>query len=179
MTWTRISDDFGEDCWTLSDQAFRLHVEGLGWSNAKLLDLRIPKDDLRRFAKHPEAAVELVGCGWWSDEADAYVIRHQGMYQRTREQVLAQQEANRKNGRRGGRPPRKARPLETESVSESPSEPRTRRDGTGLEGLAPTESDQTEKPRVGKCRSCGHREPLDASGECVDQVTCRRVRGAA
>ncbi len=29
MTWTKLSDDFSDDCWTLSDQAFRLHTEGL------------------------------------------------------------------------------------------------------------------------------------------------------
>ena len=33
MTWTKLSDDFGDDCWELSDAAYRLHVEGLLWSN--------------------------------------------------------------------------------------------------------------------------------------------------
>jgi hypothetical protein len=42
MTWAKLSDDFTDDCWTLSDGAFRLHVEGLVWSNRKLLDLVIP-----------------------------------------------------------------------------------------------------------------------------------------
>jgi hypothetical protein len=134
VTWAKLSDDFPDDCWTLSDAAFRLHVEGLCWSNRKLLDCRIPKDDLRRFAKRPGAVAELLAVGWWSDGGDAYVIRHHADYQRTREQVVAQQEANRRNGRRGGRPPKPTSP-ETESVSdsldESPSESRTERDGTG------------------------------------------------
>lgn len=140
MTWTKLSDDFPDDCDTLSDHAFRLHVEGLCWSNRKLLDLEIPKDHLRRFATHPDAARELADVGWWSDEGDAYVIRHHAIYQRTREAVLKQQAANEANGRKGGRP-RKPREQvsdlspETQSVSESLSEPKTERDGTGLAGI--------------------------------------------
>ncbi len=116
MTWSKLSDDFPDDCWTLSDGAFRLHVEGLCWSNRKLLDCRISKDDLRRFAKRPGAVAELLAVGWWSDDGHAYVIRHHADYQRTREQVVAQQEANRRNGRRGGRPPKPEPPAETESL---------------------------------------------------------------
>jgi hypothetical protein len=106
MTWTKLSDDFSDDCWTLSDAAFRLHVEGLGWSSRKLLDLRLQKDELRLWAKRPEAAGELVACGWWSDEGDHYRIRHHGCYQRPRDKVLAQQAANSRAGkwdRRAGR----------------------------------------------------------------------------
>jgi hypothetical protein len=137
MTWTKLSDDFGDDCWTLSDTAFRLHVEGLVWSNRKLLDLRIPKDDVRRFAKDPEAVVELVAAGWWSEDGDAYVIRHHGQYQRRREDVLKQQEANATNGRKGGRPRKPPREQasdlgtsETHSVTDSPSQSRSERDRT-------------------------------------------------
>lgn len=135
MTWTKLSDDFGDDCWVLSDKAFRLHVEGLGWSNRKLLDCVVSKADVRRFAKHPEAAGELVASGWWSDEGAYYKIRHHAGYQRLREQVIAQQEANQQNGRKGGRP-RKAKPepptpQETHSETQSLSESETQRDGTG------------------------------------------------
>jgi len=105
MTWTKFSDDFSDDCWTLSDAAFRLHVEGLVWSNRKLLDLELDKDEVRRWAKHPEAAEELLATGWWKDEGDHYLIVHHAAYQRDRDQVLAQQEANQKNGKKGGRPP--------------------------------------------------------------------------
>lgn len=105
MTWTKLSDDFSDDCWELSDAAYRLHVEGLNWSNRKLLDCRLPKDEVRRWAKRPEAVGELVACGWWSDEGDHYTIRHHACYQRTAEQVLAQQERSRENGKNGGRPP--------------------------------------------------------------------------
>lgn len=105
MTWSKLSDDFTDDCWTLSDAAFRLHVEGLCWSNRKLLDLVLPGDDVRRFAKHPEAATELVAAGWWTEQGDAYVIRHHAAYQRTRADVVKRQETSAANGRQGGRPP--------------------------------------------------------------------------
>lgn len=121
MTWTKQSDDFADDCWGLSDAAFRLHSEGLIWSNRKLLDCRIPKEDLRRF-KRPEAVTELLETGWWAEEGEVYVIRHHAGYQRRREDVLAQQAANLANGRRGGRP-RKHR--ETEPVTDSPTQSET------------------------------------------------------
>lgn len=138
MTWTKLSDDFTDDCWTLTDQAFRLHVEGLTWSNRKLLDLRLPKSDVSRFAKHPAAATELVAVGWWTEDGDDYVIRHHAAYQRTRDAVVKQQEANRANGRKGGRPSREqvrdlnpdTEPL-TEPLTESPSGSETERDRTG------------------------------------------------
>lgn len=138
MTWTKLSDDFGDDCWRLTDRAFRTHVEGLGWSNRKLLDCIVSKDDVRRFAKHPEAATELVASGYWADLGDAFKIRHHAGYQREREDVIAQQEANRKNGRKGGRPRNKPNPTppdptpeETHSETDSLSESETERDGTG------------------------------------------------
>ena len=118
MSWAKLSDDFADDCWQLSDAAFRLHVEGLCWNGRKLLDLRIPKDDVHRFAKHPEAVDELVAAGWWTDDGDHYVIRHHAVYQRSRKQVLAQQAANVENGKKGGRP-RKPREI-TELPPPSP-----------------------------------------------------------
>lgn len=130
MTWSKLSDDFCDDCDTLSDAAFRLHVEGIVWSNRKLLDCRIPIDHLRRFAKATEAISELVATGWWQEDGDAYFIRHHATYQRTREAVIAQQEANRTNGKKGGRPKGLGRETwspETHSLSDSQSE----RDRTG------------------------------------------------
>lgn len=109
LTWTKLSDDFADDCWDLSSDAFRTHVEGLTWSNRKLLDLRIPKVDFRRFAKRPDAVTELLDAGWWADDGDAYIIRHHAVYQRTRDAVLRQQAARQANGRKGGRPPKTPR----------------------------------------------------------------------
>lgn len=139
MTWTKLSDDFGDDTWGLSDEAFRLHVEGLGWSNRKLLDCTIPLDDVRRFAKNPEALDELLAHGFWELGDGVVVIRHHCGYQQTREQVIHRQAVNEANGRRGGRPrkPRKAAEpapetsAETHSVSDSLTHDETHGDGTG------------------------------------------------
>jgi hypothetical protein len=132
MTWTKLSDDFTDDCWVLSDEAYRLHSDGLIWSNRKLLDLCVPKEDVGRFAKKPEAVTELLDQGFWLDVGVAYVIRHHAQYQRTREAVIKQQEINRQNGGKGGRPKGKTREqvkdvtnLGTHSLTESLSESKT------------------------------------------------------
>ena len=186
MTWTKLSDDFADDCWTLSDEAFRLHVEGLTWSNRKLLDLLVPKVDVRRFAKHPDATAELVAVGWWTDDGDHYTIRHHADYQRSREDVVKQQSANQANGRKGGRPPGVSReitkPLETHSVSESLSE----RDRTGQaleEGSSPT-AKQNDEPTwpdvvplrdVRRCRQC--HDPLGP--DLADELVHPHCRAAS
>ena len=110
MTWTKLSDDSSDDCWTLSDAAFRLHVEGLVWSNRKSLDLHLPAEDVRRFAKRPEVVDELLAVGWWTENGDGYLIRHHGAYQRPREMVVRLQEVATTNGKKGGRPPREQAP---------------------------------------------------------------------
>jgi hypothetical protein len=101
MTWTKLSDDFTDDTWTLSDAAYRLHSDGLVWSNRKLLDLHIPKDDLRRFKK-PEAIKELLDGGWWASDGDHYVIVHHARYQRMRDAVINQQTVNKENRAKRG-----------------------------------------------------------------------------
>lgn len=143
MTWTKTSDDFSDDCWSLSDAAYRLHHEGLTWSNRKLLDCRIPRDDLRRFAKRPEAVDELLACGYWTDEGDHYLIRHHAGYQRTREQVVRLQERNQRNGKAGGRPRKTPREVwEPETQSETQ---------VGSHGAKPhgTQGDRTGQDRPG------------------------------
>lgn len=185
MTWTKLSDDFADDCWTLSDEAFRLHVEGLTWSNRKLLDLRVPKADVRRFAKHPEALPELVAVGWWTDDGDHYVIRHHATYQRTREDVVKQQEANTANGRKGGRPAGVKREITTSLETQSVSESLTERDRTGQaqeEGRSPAakQNDETTWPVVvplGGVRLCLKcRDPLGA--DLADEFVHPRCRVA-
>lgn len=64
MTWTKTGDEFSDECWTLSDAAYRLHHEGLTWSNRKQTEGQLAKDDMRRWARRPEAAEELVNVGW-------------------------------------------------------------------------------------------------------------------
>lgn len=135
MTWTKLSDDFTDDTWTLSDAAHRLHVDGLVWSNRKLLDLRIPKADLARVSPRAEVVPELLDAGFWVDDSDAYVIRHHARYQRTREQVLKQQETNKANRARGvARPVREQHSVDErldESSDERSDARSDERDGTG------------------------------------------------
>lgn len=137
MTWTKISDDFTDDTWSLSDKAYRLHTEGLIWSNRKLLDNVIPKDDVRRFAKHPDAVTELVAGGWWSDGGEVWIIRHHAGYQESRDKVIARQERARTNGARGGRPPKQTRER-FDGKPKSVTQQQTHGDGTGRAGTGET-----------------------------------------
>lgn len=184
MTWTKLSDDFTDDCDTLSDAAFRLHVEGLVWSNRKLLDCRLPKDRLQRYTTHPDLVTELLDAGWWAEDGEHYVIRHHAGYQRNREEVIAQQEANRRNGRRGGRPSKASREQalssETQSVSESPSESRTHRDGTGRDRTGSLDGTTTQQ-NVRECGWChGSFVPSRAGQVTHDDVAeCSRLQAGA
>lgn len=197
MTWAKLSDDYSDDCWTLSDKAFRLHTEALVWNGRKLLDCRIPKDDLRRFAKHADAVAELLAVGWWTEDGAHYVIRHHAQYQRPREAVLKQQEANTRNGMRGGRPKRtreQARDLsstsETQSVGESPSGSETERDRTGQDrqGLGSAQKRAHDDDAwlsyqpvdlgalPGRCSSCGfHIQSQGHAADCTEEREHARV----
>lgn len=149
MTWTKISDDFTDDTWSLSDQAYRLHTEGLIWSNRKLLDLKLPKDDVRRFAKHPDAVHELVEGGWWEDIGDSYIVRHHARYQRSREAVIKQQTVNKQNRARRGqndKPTREIAPNDSLNDS-SHGMDRTGQDRPGRREV-PTIKPTTEWPVV-------------------------------
>jgi hypothetical protein len=119
MTWTKTSDDFSDDCWALSDAAYRLHHEGLTWSNRKLLDCVIPTDDLPRFTKRVSVVPELLARGFWRDAGDDYVIVHHSAYQRSAADVIAAQERSRSNGKKGGRPPKPVREVWSETQTGS------------------------------------------------------------
>jgi hypothetical protein len=181
MTWPKISDDYSDDCWSLSHVAYRLHTDALVWNSRKLLDCRIPTADLQRVSpltssEMSAALSELFGCGWWTEDDDCCVIRHHAGYQRTKAQVLAQQATNTANGKKGGRPPSKPREQATDLASETESltEPVTDRETESL----------TERERKGKdwaleeaqpttqlrdddaCVTCGAATALDSAGQC-------------
>ncbi|MGV0050915.1 hypothetical protein ACRU43_16960 [Mycobacterium colombiense] len=137
VTWTKLGDEFGDECWTLSDKAFRLHTEGLLWSNRMLTDGKLAKDEMRRWARRPESAEELVCVGWWEDHGLHYQIVHHLGYQRTREQVARQSLANSKNRAKG-----KTRPVrQKEDSSDGPSVDSS--DGNGLSDESSDERDGT------------------------------------
>jgi len=77
VTWTKLGDEFGPESADLTDAEYRTHVEALVYSSWRLLDLHVPKSEVRRFAGSPaaEAAVDgLVVKGWWEDRGDAWYI---------------------------------------------------------------------------------------------------------
>lgn len=163
MTWTKLSDDFADEAWTLSDAAFRTLVEMLTFSNRKLLDCLIPKDDLRRFAKNPEAVVELAAGGWIVDQGSSWQIRFHAAYQPGREQVVKLQEVSRENGRRGGRPRKPTREMKPNDLSgtrvgtgvgfvdkeetQPETQPATQQVGTGLASYGSNGSETEKTPR--------------------------------
>ena len=126
----------------------------------------LPKDEMPRWAKCPDAAPELVERGYWRDEGDCYVIVHHMSYQPAPDKVLARQEANRRNGMQGGRPrgsdrqPPKIdsvndsvidrRPAKTDSVSDSVSLPRNKsQEQTHSQSESKTHRDGPGRDRTG------------------------------
>lgn len=97
MTWTKLGDEFVDDAADMTDAAVRTHVEALAWSNRRLLNLIVPKRDLRRFAFSTDvekAVEELVNHGWWEDRGRAWFLAYRQEWQQTREQVEARRESN-------------------------------------------------------------------------------------
>jgi hypothetical protein len=77
MTWTKLGEEFSDEARDLTDAEFRTHVEALGWSNRRGLDLRIPKREVRKFTESPDAAEAVDGLaakGWWIDEGECWNI---------------------------------------------------------------------------------------------------------
>jgi hypothetical protein len=132
MTWTKLGDEFADECWTLTDAAFRLHVDGLVWNNRKHVDGQLAKDDMQRWTRCPDAAEELVAIGWWEDHGEHYQIIHHIGYQRTREQVARQSIVNAQNRAKG-----KARPVrpKDDSSDDLSDESSDERDRTGQDRL--------------------------------------------
>lgn len=124
MTWTRLSDDYADETWSLSDAGFRMMTELLCYTNRYLLNCVVPMEDIRRFAKNPEALGELVDGGWVDLQGKFVVIKYHAMFQRSREAVQNQQAANVKNrARRGlatapGRVPKFVEESSNESLNE-------------------------------------------------------------
>lgn len=180
--WSKIGDEFVDDAADLSDAAIRTHIEALAWSNRRLLDLVIPKRDLRRFAfsAHADGAViELIAAGWWDDLDDCWYLRYRAEWQQSREQVEARREANlRAQWHRRGRHDRclpdmcsalSADDNARDTGDDNDADPG--RDGSvsgqALNEQPPTNVEPTTNDDdIGACSHCGHRERLDRDGLC-------------
>lgn len=153
MTWTKLGDEYTDQCWKLSDAAFRLHTDALVWSNRRHLDGILAKDDMRRWAKTPEAVGELLQHGFWADEGNAYRIVYHLGWQRTAEQWLRQSEVNKANRAKGKRRPVK-KSLRDESSDGSSDE----RDRTGQDRKEAFKGSESYGTRNGsstpECRYC-------------------------
>jgi hypothetical protein len=158
MTWTKTGDEFADECWTLSDAAYRLHHEGLTWSNRKGLDGQLAKDDMQRWARRPEAAEELVAIGWWEDHGQHYQIIHHIGYQRTRAQIAHQSIVNRANRAKG-----KARPVRRKSDSSVEPSDESSSDSQPQDESSDEPSD--ERDRTGQARTGSTDDPAKKNGE--------------
>jgi hypothetical protein len=86
MTWTKQSDDFGDQCAHagLSDAAFRLHIEGLLWTLRRETGGLISRRDLARLsdvANPASALAELLAVGFWLVHGDGWRIDHHMAHQ--------------------------------------------------------------------------------------------------
>ena len=79
MTWLKTSDDFPDQCATLSDAAYRTHHEALSWAMRRETGGFISERDIRRFAESEsasEAVKELLDREFWEPAAGGYRIIH-------------------------------------------------------------------------------------------------------
>ena len=155
MTWTKLSDDFGDQCAALSDHAFRTHVEGLLWSMRRETDGAITMRDLRRFAESRDwmAAVdELVQAGFWEACDNGFLINHH-MEHQPESEIIAQRRAS--TAERVRRHRRKQAGLDKASNAVTNSVTRrVTRDGSGRVGTGRA-TDSLEEEEVSSTSDTG------------------------
>lgn len=101
--WTKLSDDFGDQCADLSDAAFRTHTEGLLWTMRRVSGGVITRREVNRLAEteDPDAAVqELLKQGFWSEENEGYRIEHHMKLQLEKEVIERRREKDAERQRR-------------------------------------------------------------------------------
>jgi len=144
VTWTKLSDDFGEQCSGLSDAAYRTHSEALIWCMRRETDGLLSDRDVRRFAEtaDPDEAVrELLDHGFWRQTPTGFEVLHHMEHQPDSE-VLAARRTN--DAERQTRARRKAAGLDV-----TPS----RRDTTRESRRDDTRDHPRDSGRVGSGRS--------------------------
>jgi hypothetical protein len=105
MTWTKLSDDFADDCARvgLSDAAMRTHVEGLLWTMRRETGGRLDALDIRRCVETANAAAaiaELLAVGFWEQIQGGYLIRHHMEHQPEPDLVAKRRENDAERQRR-------------------------------------------------------------------------------
>lgn len=161
----------------LSDGAFRAYVRMVLWSRRMLTDGRIPGPMAAMFAK-PRQLVELT-----TNDPDRPSLRKDGddywihdflEHQPSKEQIEQQQEQNRANGAKGGRP----RKTETEPKRN----PTGNRNGTQTEPKQNTESESQSEAETTtgydtQSSPVPNREADTGSdgGESLDQLVARQA----
>jgi len=171
MSWTKLSDDFGDECAAagLSDSAFRTHVEGLLWAMRRENGGRITQRDLLRFAEAaaPELAVaELVAVDFWSAVSEGcWEIQHHMAHQPDPQVIAARRK--RDSQRQTKRRRKLAGLTSDDDVSRRDSDRDSSRD---------TPSDNTRDPgRVGSGRDGKHITAKAAPTEAVPCEQCGRT----
>jgi len=86
MTWTKLGDEFPDECARagLSDAAFRTHVEGLSWTMRRETGGYLSKVDIRKAIETPNAAAaiaELLAVGFWQQTEHGFLVVHHMAYQ--------------------------------------------------------------------------------------------------
>lgn len=141
MTWTKLSDDFADDCARvgLSDAAFRVHVEGLLWCMRRETGGTFDALAVRRGLEvaDPDTAIaELLAVGFWQRVEGGYLVVH-GMEHQPEPEVLEKRRDNdaerqrRKRRKDAGLLPEKD-VSRRDDTRDNPRDPG--RDGTGLVG---------------------------------------------
>lgn len=162
MTWTKISEDFPEDCARvgLSDAAVRTHLEALVWAMRRENDGRLLTRDLSRLADTSDptaAADELVAVGFWTQLPDGWQIEHQMEHQPESEVIAAKRAANAERQRRLRR---KAAGLEPDPTPDDTSSQReSRRDETRDPERSGTEQSGTDEKYLGAAETRNEEVP--------------------
>lgn len=96
VTWLKLSDDYHDQCASLSDAAYRTHTEALGWAMRRETGGFISERDIRRFAESEsstDAVKELLDRGFWEPAAGGYRIKHH-MEHQPEPEVIAKRREN-------------------------------------------------------------------------------------
>lgn len=168
MVWTKLSDDFPEDCHRagLSDPAFRTHVEALCWCMRRENGGLISKRDVDRFAdsrRAAEAVEELIARGFWARTEGGYRVEHHMEHQPEPEVIDARRV---KTAARVRKHRRKAAglPSDPDVTPLRDALPGTGRDGTGRASLHKPTTATNEEDRTTRSDTATDGQP-EAEGE--------------